>query len=85
MGRAMQDASQEVRNKKITTEEAMALIRKFDGEFPRRYYKEFLEYVSMTDEEFQAVCDSFRSPHLWARVNGGWKLRHTVNHDGVDD
>ncbi len=85
MGRAMQDASQEVRNKKITTDEAKALIKKFDGEFPVRYYKEFLEYISMTDEEFRTTCDQFRSPHLWAKVEGQWKLRHTVNKDGVDD
>ncbi len=85
MGRAMQDAAQEVRNKKITTEEGKALIKKFDGEFPMRYYKEFLEYVGMADQEFKDLCDSFRSPNLWARVNGGWRLRHTVNKDGVDD
>lgn len=85
MGRAMQDASQEVRNKKITTNEAKALIKKFDGEFPERYYKEFLEYIDMTDKEFKEIRDSFRSPHLWAKVGGDWKLRHTVNGDGVDD
>ncbi|NTV29645.1 MAG: N-acetyl sugar amidotransferase [Candidatus Omnitrophica bacterium] len=85
MGRAMQDSSQEVRNKKITTEEGKALIKKFDGEFPTRYYKEFLEYIGMTDAEFRAKCDEFRSPHLWAKVNGEWKLRHTPSGDGVDD
>ena len=84
-GRATQDAAQEVRNKKITTEEARALIKKFDGEFPKRYYREFLEYVGMTDEEFRDHCDRFRSPHLWAKVHGEWKLRHTVNQDGLDD
>ncbi len=85
MGRAMQDAAQEIRNKKITTDEGKALIKKFDGEFPKRYYPEFLTYVGMTDEEFRQTCDSFRSPHLWANVNGEWKLRHTVNKDGVND
>jgi N-acetyl sugar amidotransferase len=85
MGRAMQDSSQEIRNKKITTEEGRALIRKYDGEFPVRYYQEFLEYIGMTDLEFRNICDSYRSPHLWAKVNGEWRLRHTANHDGVDD
>ena len=85
MGRAMQDAAQEVRNKKIETDEAKALIKKFDGEFPQRYYSEFLEYVGLKDEEFKDLCDQFRSPHLWKKVNGEWKLRHTVNQDGVDD
>jgi len=85
MGRAMQDSSQEVRNKKITTEEGKSLVKKFDGEFPKRYYAEFLEYVGMTDEQFIALCDEFRSPHLWAKVNGEWKLKHTVNKDGIND
>ena len=85
MGRAMQDAAQEIRNKKIITDEGKALIKKFDGEFPKRFYAEFLEYVGMTDEQFKGICDSFRSPHLWAKVDGEWKLRHTVNKDGVDD
>jgi N-acetyl sugar amidotransferase len=85
MGRAMQDSSQEVRNKKITSEEGRALIKKFDGEFPTRYYNEFLEYIGMTDKEFRDTCDTFRSPHLWANVDGEWKLRHTANYDGVDD
>jgi N-acetyl sugar amidotransferase len=85
MGRTMQDAAQEVRNKKITTDEAKALIKKYEGEFPQRYYKEFLEYIEMTDEEFKKLCDEFRSPHLWTQKNGEWKLRHTVNNDGADD
>lgn len=85
MGRAMQDSSQEIRNKKITTEEGRMLIKKFDGEFPTRYYQEFLSYVGMTDQEFRSICDSFRSPHLWVRVDGEWRLRHTVNQDGADD
>lgn len=85
MGRAMQDSCQEIRNKKITTEEGKALIKKFDGEFPQRYYHEFLEYIGMTDEEFKHLVDGFRSPHLWDKVNGQWMLRHTPNGDGVDD
>ena len=85
MGRAMQDSAQEIRNKKITTEEGKALIRKFDGEMPKRYHQEFLDYVGLTEREFNELCDKFRSPHLWAKVNGEWKLRHTPGGDGVDD
>tara|TARA_A100001015_G_scaffold25800_1_gene29006 strand:- start:75 stop:242 length:168 start_codon:yes stop_codon:yes gene_type:complete len=52
---------------------------------PTRYYKEFLDYISMEDDEFRALCDSFRSPHLWKKVGSEWKLRHTASFDGVDD
>ena len=85
MGRAMQDSAQEIRNKKITTDEGKALIKKFDGEFPQKYYKEILDYLNMSDEEFKELVDTFRSPHIWTRVDGEWKLRHTPSGDGVDD
>jgi len=85
IGRATYDASQEIRNKHITREEGMALVKRFDGEFPDRYFNEVMDYIGMTREKFFELADSARSPHLWRKVNGEWKLRHTVNRDGADD
>ena len=79
IGRASYDASQEIRNKKITREEGVALVKKFDQEFPKKYFKEFLEYMGITEEEFWETIDSFRSPHLWKKEDGVWKLRHQVS------
>ena len=81
IGRATYDAAQEIRNHKITREEGVQLVRKFDQEFPRKYFKEFLEYVSMTEDEFHATVDKFRSPHLWMREGQEWRLRHAVWHE----
>jgi hypothetical protein len=78
-GRATQDASQEVRNNHITRDEAVALVKKYDGEFPSKYFKEFLEYISLTEEEFHEICDSFRPPVLWEKdASGQWKQLHVV-------
>jgi len=85
IGRTTYDASQEIRNKHLTREEGQALVKRFDGEFPDRYINEVLEYLGISMEKFTELCDEFRSPHLWVDQNGKWKLRHTVNHDGVDD
>jgi N-acetyl sugar amidotransferase len=84
-GRCTEDAAQEIRNKHLTREDGMALVKRFDGEFPERYFNEVLDYIGMSRERFMILCDEFRSPHLWAKINGEWKLRHTVNNDGVDD
>lgn len=78
LGRASYDASQEVRNRHITREEAVALVRKFDGEFPSRYFNDILEYLGLTEQKFFEIVDGFRSPHLWHKVNGEWQLRHQV-------
>lgn len=85
IGRATYDASQEIRNHHLTREEGQALVKKFDGEFPDKYFSEIMEYIGMKPERFHELCDEFRSPHLWSKTNGEWKLRHTVNNDGTDD
>jgi N-acetyl sugar amidotransferase len=78
IGRATYDASQEIRNRHIERDEAVALVRRYDEEFPRKYFPEFLEYLSLDEEEFFDIADRFRSPHLWRKTNEGWELRHKV-------
>ena len=79
LGRASYDAAQEIRNGKITREEGINLVGKFDHEFPKKYFKEFLEYVSLTEAEFWETVDRFRSPHLWDRDgSGNWRLKHVI-------
>lgn len=94
IGRCTYDASQEIRNGEVTREEAVALTKKFDGEFPTRFEAEIWDYLSLPERQFPAasrqfeqpemdrayflhLADRFRSPHLWRRENGAWKLRHT--------
>jgi N-acetyl sugar amidotransferase len=79
LGRASYDSAQEVRNGKITRDEAVSLVRKFDQEFPAKYFKDFLEYISVTESEFHATVDSYRSPHLWHKVGGAWQLKHEIS------
>jgi N-acetyl sugar amidotransferase len=81
LGRASYDASQEIRNKHLTREEAIMLVRRFDGEFPAKYLKEVLDYIGLTPERFNELCDAFRSPHLWMQENGAWRLRKPVWQD----
>jgi len=78
-GRATSDAAHEVRDGHLTREEAVALVHKYDGEFPNdEKFKTFLEYVDLTEDEFWDVVDRFRLPHIWKKENGEWKLRHQV-------
>lgn len=78
LGRTSYDASQEIRNKKITREEGIALVKRFDSEFPAKYFKQILEYMCLSDNEFWKYINKSRSPHLWKLDQGEWKLRHAV-------
>ena len=79
LGRASYDASQEIRNKHLTREEGVALVRRFDGEFPEHYFKQVMDYLEIDPEFFVSLCDKFRSPHLWEKVDDEWKLRYQVS------
>jgi len=79
IGRATVDASKDVRNHHISREEGVALVRRFDGEFPKKYFKEILDYMDITEEYFWELINNARSPHLWEKVDGEWKLRHQVS------
>lgn len=87
LGRATYDASQEIRNKHLTREEGQELVRKFDGEFPDKYFDEVMRYLEIDPDYFKGeLLDRFRSPHLWAKNQSGeWKLRHNVWQGGLDD
>ena len=80
IGRTTYDASQEIRNKHLTREEGVALVKRFDGEFPKRYLQEVLDHLEMDMDQFVALCDNARSPHLWEKDGSGdWQLRHQVS------
>jgi len=78
IGRATYDASQEIRNNHITREEGIALVNRFDGEFPDRYFTEIMDYLEMDEENFHHLCDIFRSPHLWEKRGDTYSLRSNV-------
>lgn len=80
IGRATYDAAQEIRSGDITREEGVALVHRFDGEWPERFVDEINAYLSvpgfepMTNERWHELARKFRPDHLW----DGDKLRHVV-------
>ncbi len=64
IGRATYDAAQEVRSGDITSEEASALIRRYDGEFPTRFEKEIYEYLSLSPDRFPEAAKMFEHPMM---------------------
>ena len=87
IGRTTYDSSQEIRNKHLTRDEAIALVKKFDGEYPDKYLNDILDYLNIDIDYFNnELVNKFRSPHLWRKDSSGeWKLRHNVYKGGLDD
>jgi N-acetyl sugar amidotransferase len=80
IGRATYDSAQEIRSGDITREEGVALVHKYDGEWPERFAQEVIDYLNVEGfpkydmESFKAHFEKFKSPHIW----DGDKLRSIV-------
>ncbi len=79
IGRATSDTAHEIRDKKISRDEGIALVKKYDGEFPKKYFKKFLDYCSIDEKTFEKIIDSWRSEHIWYKDNSdNWKLKNPI-------
>jgi hypothetical protein len=64
IGRATYDASQEIRSGDITREEGVALVKRFDGEWPSRFEDELMTYMSIPESQFPVASKQFSKPIL---------------------
>lgn len=62
IGRATYDAAQEIRSGDITREEGVALVKRFDHEFPERFAPEIFRYLSLPSCEFPVASQLFEQP-----------------------
>jgi N-acetyl sugar amidotransferase len=62
IGRATYDAAQEIRSGDIERDEGVALVRRFDGEFPERFADEIFRYLSLPPREFPEASAYFEEP-----------------------
>lgn len=64
IGRATYDAAQEIRSGDINREEGVALVKRFDGEWPERFADEIFRYLSVPEKEFPKASQMFEEPIL---------------------
>lgn len=62
IGRATYDAAQEIRSGDITRDEGIALVKRFDHEFPERFAEELFKYLSIPEQEFPKASKMFEQP-----------------------
>jgi len=78
-GRATQDAGIEVRRGAMTREQAVQLVRLYDGHYPEEFIELYLEYFQMSPEAFDAIIDRWVNEQLFKKVNGRWEPIFSVN------
>ncbi|MBU0482020.1 MAG: N-acetyl sugar amidotransferase [Proteobacteria bacterium] len=87
-GRATDDAATEIRHGRMTREEGIAMVLKYDHVRPSDT-DVFLKAVDMTDEEIFKIIEPMRDPSIWSRGDDGTWIRkdnigNHVTDSGVD-
>jgi len=77
-GRATQDAGIEIRRGAMTRDQAVNLVRLYDGIYPEKYIQRYLEYYQMTKSEFDSVLKKWVNRDLFEEVDGIWKPTFTI-------
>jgi len=70
-GRATDHASKDIRSGDMNREEGIEMVRRYDHVIPNDLAR-WLEYVGMTEDEFDRIADQFRDRRVWRREHGRW-------------
>ena len=64
IGRATYDSAQEIRSGDIEREEGVALVRRYDHEFPERFAEEIFQYLSIDPKHMPEAAKMFEHPTM---------------------
>lgn len=80
-GFATDEACYDIREGRLTREDAIWLVNEYDGKCGEKYIDLACDYLQMSKEEFWNTVDKFVNKKLFEKINGKWHPKFTV---GVD-
>lgn len=78
-GRANQDACIEIRRGAMNREQAVNLVRLYDGHYPEEFIDLYLDYYQMTKSQFLEVLDRYANKELFIKVDDRWAPRFEIS------
>ncbi len=72
-GRCSQDVGIDIRRGAMSRKQGLSLVKRFDGEAPKQYIPQYLEYFNLTPEEFDAVIAKHVNKSLFEFRGGAWE------------
>jgi imidazoleglycerol phosphate synthase cyclase subunit len=71
-GRATDHVCKDIRAGLMTREKGIELVNSYDPIKPSDLER-WLDYVGMSEVEFDKIADTFRDPRVWSKHNGVWQ------------
>ena len=71
-GQCLDHTCYDLRDGRITRQEAIDFVHKYDGKCGSKYIKKFCNYIGISIDEFWNTANQFRGP-MWKKIDNSWK------------
>ena len=75
-GRCSDHVSKDIRMGYMKRDEGINLIKKYDHIKPDRDLNRWLNYVNMSEDEFDHIADTFRDTNIWSIDDNTWYKKY---------
>lgn len=72
--RLFDNLSLEIRNGRMSREEALQTLARYGEQRPDEDIEKFCAFVGISRKRFDAILENFRNPDIWQIDNGTWKI-----------
>lgn len=79
--RLFDNLSLEIRNGRLSRDEAIDIVRRRGDDTPYNDIDKFCKFVGITSGHFFDVIEKFRNPNIWTRRDGMWIIKNFIVSD----
>lgn len=72
--RTFDNLSLEIRNHRMTRQDAVHILRERGDETPHEDIEKFCSFTGITLSRFRETSEKFRNPDIWVKKNGAWMI-----------
>ena len=76
-GRATDDASMEIRHGRMTREEGIDMVARYDANEPMTL-EGYCDFLGISKQGFYDLVAPMRDPQIWEKPNGQWRAKDSV-------
>ena len=77
-GRATRDACRMIQNNQLSREKAIEYARKYDSEFPKKNLNEILNFLNLSELDFDEIVNKHRNMEIWKTHQNNWILKNKI-------
>jgi N-acetyl sugar amidotransferase len=81
-GRATDDASTEIRHGRMTREEGIAMVKRYDSREPSTL-KLYCDFLGLSIDQFYGLVEPMRDPAIWEKINGKWYVKDSIDRHAI--